>query len=138
VLPGNSKKQYRQIGSKSEARARNAMMDGLVDLQMVQEKKPQEIEMPADGISLDLLRAVYRNSSLPLATRMRAAIAALPFESPKLAVTAVVSEQDFATLLDRRLKRIAEANKANKVIEAKPMIDGEGPKNRRQASAANS
>ena len=29
------------------------------------------------------------------------------------------------TLLDRRLKRIAEANKPNKVIEAKPMIDGE-------------
>jgi len=37
---------------------------------------------------------------------MRAAIAALPFESPKLAVTAVVSEQDFATLLDQRLKRM--------------------------------
>ena len=51
---------------------------------------------------------------------MRAAIAALPFESPKLAVTAVVSEQDFATVLDRRLKRIEEI----KLIEAKPTIDG--------------
>ena len=50
---------------------------------------------------------------------MRAAIAALPFESPKLAVTAVVSEQDFATVLDRRLKRIEEI----KLIEAKPTID---------------
>jgi len=49
---------------------------------------------------------------------MRAAIAVLPFESPKLAVTAVVSEQDFATVLDRRLKRIEEM-KAN-AIEAKP------------------
>jgi hypothetical protein len=39
---------------------------------------------------------------------MRGAIAALPFESPKLAVTAVVSEQDFAAVLDRRLKRIEE------------------------------
>jgi hypothetical protein len=51
---------------------------------------------------------------------MRAAIAALPFESPKLAVTAVVSEQDFATVLDRRLKRIEEM----KLIEAKPTMDG--------------
>jgi hypothetical protein len=87
------------------------------------EKKQQEIEISADGISLDLLRAVYRSNQLPLTTRMRAAIAALPFESPKLAVTAVVSEQDFATVLDRRLKRIEEM-KAN-AIEATPVIDGE-------------
>jgi hypothetical protein len=73
--------------------------------------------------SLDFLQAVYRNSSLALTTRMRAAIAAIPFESPKLAVTAVVSEQDFATVLDRRLKRIEEM-KAN-AIEATPLIDGE-------------
>src|SRR5215831_12640574 len=83
-------------------------------------KKQQEIEIPPDGISLDLLRAVYRSNQLPLTTRMRAAIAALPFESPKLAVTAVVSEQDFATVLDRRLKRIEEM----RLIEAKPTIDG--------------
>ena len=87
------------------------------------EKKQQEVEIPVDGISLDLLRAVYRSDQLPLTTRMRAAIAALPFESPKLAVTAMVSEQDFAAVLDRRLKRIEEM-KAN-AIEATPMIDGE-------------
>ena len=85
---------------------------------LFEDKKSQEIEMPADGISLDLLRAVYRNNQLPLTTRMRAAIAALPFESPKLAVTAMVSEQDFATLLDQRLKRMAELERN---IEAKPV-----------------
>ena len=58
--------------------------------------------------ALSFLQACYRNPSLNLTTRMRAAIAALPFESPKLAVTAMVSEQDFATVLDRRLKRIEE------------------------------
>jgi hypothetical protein len=61
------------------------------------------------------LKAVYRNPNLALSTRMRAAIAALPFESPKLAVTAMVSEQDFATLLDQRLKRI----EAMKTVEAR-------------------
>jgi hypothetical protein len=35
-------------------------------------------------------------------------------------VVAQVSEQDFATVLDRRLKRIEEM----KLIEAKPTIDG--------------
>src|SRR5262249_35539705 len=42
---------------------------------------------------------------------------------PRLAVTAVVSEQDFATVLDRRLKRIEEMKE--KAIEATPLIDGE-------------
>ena len=57
-------------------------------------------------------------SELPLSVRMRAAIEMLPFTHPKLAVTAMVSEQDFATVLDRRLKRIEEMKA--KVIEAKP------------------
>jgi len=87
---------------------------------LFEDKKPQEIEIPADGISLDLLKAVYRNNQLPLTTRMRAAIAALPFEVPKLAVTAVVSEQDFATVLDRRLKRIEEM----KLLENKAVNGG--------------
>ena len=47
----------------------------------------------------------------------------MPHEVPRLAVTAVVSEQDFATVLDRRLKRIEEM-KAN-AIETTPVIDGE-------------
>ena len=72
---------------------------------------------------LSFLKAVYMNAELPLSVRMRAAGLALPFESPKLAVTAVVSEQDFATVLDRRLKRIEEM-KLN-AIEATPVIDGE-------------
>ena len=67
---------------------------------------------------LSFLKAVYMNVELPLSVRMRAAIELLPFTHPKLAVTAVVSEQDFATVLDRRLKRIEEMRA--KVIEAKP------------------
>jgi hypothetical protein len=88
-------------------------------------RKPQEIEIPADGISLDLLRAVYRSNQLPLTTRMRAAIAALPHEVPRLAVTAQITDNDIATILDRRLKRIEEmklieATNGAKVIGAKP------------------
>jgi hypothetical protein len=67
---------------------------------------------------LTFLKAVYMNVELPLSVRMRAAIELLPFTHPKLAMTAVVSEQDFAAVLDRRLKRIEEMK--TKVIEAKP------------------
>jgi hypothetical protein len=76
--------------------------------------------------SLEFLQAVYCNNDLPLATRMRAAIAALPFEVPKLAVTAMVNDQDFATLLDQRIQRIKRMEQMERseakpqTIEAKP------------------
>ncbi len=70
---------------------------------------------------LNFLKAVYMDAKLPLSVRMRAAIEILPFTHPKLAVTAMVNEQDFATLLDRRLKRM-EAMNGNQpqTIAAKP------------------
>jgi hypothetical protein len=81
------------------------------------------LKLNPNAMSLEGLQAIYRNPGLPLTTRMRAMIAALPFESPKLAVTAMVSEQDFATLLDQRLKRM-EAMKAD-AIEARPQPEVE-------------
>jgi len=90
---------------------------------LLEDEKPDEIEIPPNGNSLDLLRAVYRRSDLPLTTRMRAAIAALNYELPRLQVTAQISDQSFAEVLDRRLKKLAEmrSHEANgtKVIEAK-------------------
>ena len=92
---------------------------------LFEDKKPEEIEIPPNGISLDLLRAVYRNPSIALPVRMRAAIAALPHEVPRLAVTAQIVDNDIATMLDARIKRfeemrLIEATNATKVIDAKP------------------
>jgi hypothetical protein len=84
------------------------------------------LEFPPNGLSIDLLRAVYRSPSIPLPVRLRAAIAALPHEVPRLSVVAQVNEQDFATLLDQRLKRMEAMNGNQKpqtieqTIEAKP------------------
>jgi hypothetical protein len=63
------------------------------------------IELAPNGTSLDLLQQVYRNPSLPLPTRIRAATAALPHEHPKLAVTTVVNAGDFADQLERAVER---------------------------------
>jgi hypothetical protein len=86
------------------------------------------LQLSANALGLDGLQAVYRNPSLPLQMRIRAMIAALPFETPKLAVTATVSEQDFTTLLDRRLKRIeemkAKAIEVTPQVEVKPALPG--------------
>jgi hypothetical protein len=92
------------------------MMNYLVDLQP---EKPKEFQLPANGTSLDLLRAVYRNPTLPLPVRMRAAIAALPHEHPRLAVMAQISEQSFAEVLERRIKKLTEMENG-KAIEHKP------------------
>ena len=76
----------------------------------------QAIELPANGTSLDLLQQVYRNPSLPLPTRIRAATAALPHEHPKLAVTAMVTSDDFAIQLDHAIKR-------SRQVETKPITN---------------
>jgi hypothetical protein len=74
----------------------------------------------ADMTALELLRSVYQNPTLALSVRMRAAAIAIPYESPKLAVTAVISDQDFAARLDRRLERIRQM----KLIESTPVEEG--------------
>ena len=60
---------------------------------------------------LSFLKAVYMNAELPLSVRMRAAIELMPYTYPKLAVTAQVTEQGFAELLERRLRRLREMEK---------------------------
>jgi hypothetical protein len=79
-----------------------------------------EQEMELEPVTaLQLLQSVYQNPTVGLTTRMRAAMACLPFEVPKLAVTALISESDFATVLDRRLKHLEEIRNG-KLIEAQP------------------
>src|SRR5262245_17167244 len=80
----------------------------------------EAIEIGPEATSLDLLRAVYRNAGLPLSTRLRAASIAIPYESPKLQVTAVVQEHDLATLLDRRLRKIEEMRNGNRAKLMEP------------------
>jgi hypothetical protein len=66
----------------------------------------------------------------PLSVRMRAAVELMPYIHPKLAVTAVVTEHDFATLLDQRIANMQRINNGNGgVIEAKPtpMIETKPP-----------
>jgi hypothetical protein len=76
------------------------------------------MEIGPNGTSLQLLQTVYRNPSTPLSVRIRCAVAALPFEFPKLAVTAVMTDQSFAELLERRLKHLSEIENGNgKIIE---------------------
>jgi hypothetical protein len=75
-----------------------------------------EIELPPDACSLDFLRAVYRDRGQPMQRRMRAAIEALPFERPKLAVVANV--HGFA---DQMKELARQRYGGGNVIDAKPV-----------------
>lgn len=59
-----------------------------------------------DGNSaLTFLQSIYRNQQVPLPVRMRAAIECLPFESPKLSATALLTGDDFAARLEKAIAR---------------------------------
>src|SRR5262245_7376012 len=89
------------------------------------EKRQQEIEIAPNGLSIDLLRAIYRSSTLPLHTRMRAAMACLKHEVPALLATAIVNEGSFAEILERRLQRLKQLEET-KLIDAPP-TNGNAP-----------
>ena len=76
---------------------------------------------------LDFLKAVYLNPELPLSVRIRAAIELLPFTHPKLAVVAQVTENDIATLLDRRLNRTVAMNRKRTQTIDQPTIEAPKP-----------
>jgi hypothetical protein len=76
---------------------------------MIDEEFVSKVQIRADATSLELLQAVYRSPYVPLHTRMRAAVAALQFEHPKLGVSVIVDGQDFATRLERAVERTARA-----------------------------
>ncbi len=82
----------------------------------------QALQLGPDATSLDLLRAVYRNPSLSLHVRMRAAAIALPHEHPKLSAQQLVHiDGSWAERLDKAVERSARARIINgngaKVIE---------------------
>ena len=83
----------------------------------VEDDDPLKLE--PNAMSLEGLQAIYRNPALPLTTRMRAMMAAVPYESPKLIATAIVNEGSFAELLDQRLKRIEQMKAAINALAAR-------------------
>jgi hypothetical protein len=87
----------------------------------------EEIEAPATGrSSLDLLQAIYRCPDQPLSIRMKAAIAALPFEHPRLGVTAVLDgSEDLGARLSRAIQRSAKVI-ALRAIEHEPIAPSNG------------
>ena len=90
---------------------------------LMEDEAKLAFEIGPNGIALDLLQMVYRSSSVELTTRLKCAMACLPFESPKLIATAIVNEGSFADLLDKRIKRLQEMEM--KTIEAKPTNNGQ-------------
>jgi hypothetical protein len=104
-------------------------MPSFADPANLEPKADEAIELEPNGTSLNLLQAIYRNSALPLMTRMRAAIASIQFAHPKLQVTATIEAGDFADQLDRAVERsrrvlmIEEATTVKAIEEDKPTTD---------------
>jgi len=97
-------------------------LDSLLDRIEEQKKVEGLIPLSTNATSLDFLQAIYRDPNQPLQRRMRAAMAALPFEKPKFSAVAVMGKEDMADVLARALER------SQKVINSRPMQVIEAPR----------
>jgi hypothetical protein len=89
-----------------------------------------DLDIGPNGLSIDLLRAVYRDTGQDLHIRMRAAMACLKHEVPSLGISVVVNDNDVATRLDKALARIAaiKSDTVNvEVIEPEPTFQPAPP-----------
>jgi hypothetical protein len=77
----------------------------------------------ADNV-IAFLRTIYQSPEVAMPVRMRAAIAALPFETPKLAVTATLNGETFADAFERAIARSGKADliRSVRTIEAPEAI----------------
>jgi hypothetical protein len=92
--------------------------------------------LPPGASSLALLQAIYRCPDQPLHTRMKAAIAALPYEHPKLAVTlAVQADDSWAAKLKNAIARSSKAE-AYRLIQAGPRAADLAPTAQEVSSAS--
>lgn len=108
-------------------------MEELVDLRAMRTEEPVEelFELAPGETSLSLLQKIYRSSSQPIARRMRAAMAALQHEHPKLTAMAIDSMDgaSFAAMLDRAIARSQAPPKTieHNPRETSPSVQWSGP-----------
>jgi hypothetical protein len=71
--------------------------------------------------SLEFLKAVYNDPELPLHTRIKAAHACLPYEFPRLSMTAVIpaTSEEFAKRLELAVTRSMLVLEARRESELK-------------------
>jgi hypothetical protein len=76
-----------------------------------------EDRMDQELDALGYLQAVYRGKIIAEAQRMKAAIEALPFERPRLSMSASLDGRGFA----KRMERMMEARGLSAVLDARPL-----------------
>jgi hypothetical protein len=85
----------------------------------------QDPEAPDGETALGLHQAVYRDKRQPLHLRLKAARDALPYEVPKLGITAYVHDgATFAQALDRAIAR-SQAGRVTLELSAEPPAEPE-------------
>jgi hypothetical protein len=84
------------------------------------EQQRDELELPPGATPLDFLEAVYRSPTQPIYQRMKAAIEAAQYRHARLAVTATVTTEDFAEMLDRAIARSGKVHELRQIEDHQP------------------
>jgi hypothetical protein len=95
-------------------------------LDRLQLAETEPMPVPEDVDALGYLQGIYRDPQHPPATRLRAAIAALAFERPKLSVSARVSHVGMADRMEAIARERLAPQSTAVTIEARRVENG-GP-----------
>ena len=91
-------------------------------------RKPPSVSqaLPADHDALDYLQAVYRGEIEADSTRMRAAALAIPYERPKISVTASVNGRGLANAIEAAYAKRIHAPQTQALLAAERDREGVG------------
>jgi hypothetical protein len=77
-------------------------------LDRIEAQQDKQLELGPTAISLDFLRLIYRDPTQQLSTRIRVAMACLPYETPKLLATAIVTHISRLYFIRRRIESLSK------------------------------
>jgi hypothetical protein len=94
-------------------------------LDSIEQQQPPPPELPPDADALEILRLVYRGELEVSPQQFKALVAAVPYERPKLSVSASMSHHGMGTMIDEARRAYVERRLINVTPQSAAVANAE-------------